>query len=76
MTIVSSEEDSLVVDRGGAACVVELGHGLNPLVSIYVAIRCVMDCPVKWDVVMEILGVVLGLVNNNGRHESFPISSC
>ena len=36
----------------------------------------VVDCPVQWDSVMEILGVILGLVNNDGRHESFLISSC
>ena len=34
-----------------------------------------MDCPVQWDVVMEIFGVLLGLVNNDGRHEALPISS-
>ena len=35
-----------------------------------------MDYPVKWDVVMKILGVLLGLVNNDGRHEALPICSC
>ena len=34
-----------------------------------------MDCPVQWDVVMEIFGVLLGLVNNDGRHEELPTIS-
>ena len=65
----------MIVDKGGAAYVRELYHGLKPPVSIHVSIWCVMDCPVQWDVVMEILGVLLGLVNNDGRHEALPISS-
>ena len=60
MTIVSIEEEYLVVDRGGTTYVVELGHGLKPQVSIHVSRWWVMDCPVQWDVVMEILGVLLG----------------
>ena len=75
MTIVSIKEEYLIVDRGGTTYVGELGHGLKSPVSIHVAIWCVMDFPVQWYVVMEILGVFLGLVKNDGRHESFPISS-
>ena len=75
MTIVSTKEKYLIFERGGTAYVRELGHGLKRPVSIHVAIWCVMDCPVQWDVVMDILGVLLGLVNNDGRHEAFPISS-
>ena len=75
MTIVSIEKEYLIVDRGGTAYVGELGHGLKPPVSIHVSRWCVIDCPVQWDVVMEILGLLLGLVDNNGRHEAFPISS-
>ena len=37
MTTVSIEEEYLIVDRGGTAYVGELGHGLNPPVSIHVA---------------------------------------
>ena len=76
MKIVFIEEEYLIFDRGGAAYVGELGHGIKPPVSIRVAIWCVIDFPVQWDVVMEILGVFLGLVNNDGGHEAFPISSC
>ena len=54
MTIFSIKEDYLIVDRGGAAYVGILGHGLNPPLSIYVSIWCVMDCPVQWVVVMKI----------------------
>ena len=75
MTIVSIEEEYLIVDRGGTAYVGELGHDIKPPVSIHIARWCVMDCPVQWDVVMEILGVLLGLVKNDGRHEAFPIRS-
>ena len=75
VTIVSIKEEYLIVDRGGAAYVGELGHVLKSPVSIHVAIRCVMDFPVQWDVMMDILGVILGLLNNNRRHEALPISS-
>ena len=68
MTIVSVKEEYLIVDRGGTTYVGELGHGLMPPVSIHVAIWCVMDCPVRWGVVIEILGVLLGLVKNDWRH--------
>ena len=75
MTIVSIEEEYLIFDRRGTVYIGELGHGLKPPVSIHVARWCVMDCPFQWDVVMEILGVLLGLVKNYGRHEAFPTSS-
>ena len=70
------EEEYLIVDRVGAAYVGELVHGIKPPVSIYLSRWCVVDCPFQWDVVMEILGLLLGLVNNNGRHEAFTIISC
>ena len=75
MTIVSIKEEYMNVDRRGTAYVGELGHGFKPPVSIYVSGWCVMDCPVQWDVVMEILRVLIGLVKNHRRHEEFPISS-
>ena len=74
---MSTKEEYPIVERGGAAYVGELGHGIKPLVSIHVSRWFVMDFLVQWDVVMEILGVLLGLVKNDGRHELFPpISSC
>ena len=33
-----------------------------------------MDCPFQWDVVMDIVGELLRLVKNYGRHEALPIS--
>ena len=75
MTILSIEEEYLIVDRGGTVYVGELVHGLKPPVSLHVARWCVMDFPFQWDVVMEILGVILGLVKNYGRHEALTISS-
>ena len=68
MTIVSIKEEYPIVDRGGTTYVGELGHVLKPPVSIHVARWCVMDYPVQWGVVMDILGLLLGLVNNYGRH--------
>ena len=76
MTIVSTKEDYLIVDRGGGVSVGELGRVLNLPVSIHVYRWCVANCPVQWYVVMDILGVLIGFVNNYGRHEAFPISSC
>ena len=75
VNIVSIEEEYMIFDRRGATYVGELGYGLKPPVSIHVTRWCVTDCPFRWDVVMEILGVILGLVNNDGRHEALPISS-
>ena len=75
MTIVSIKEEFIIVDKGGATYVGEFVHGLKPPVYIHVARWCVMECTVKWYVVMEILGVLLGLVNNDVRYEAFPISS-
>ena len=63
----------MIISGGGTAYVGELVHVLKPPASIHVAIWCVMYCPVQWDVVMEILGVILGLVNNYGRHEALSI---
>ena len=63
VTIISIEEKNMIFDRVGAAYIGELGRGLKLYVSINVAIWYVMDCPVQWDVVMDILGVLLVLVN-------------
>ena len=68
MTIVSIKEEYLIVDRIGAVYVGELGHGIKSPFSIHVSRWFVVDCPVQWDVVMEILGLLFGLVNNDGRH--------
>ena len=70
VTIMSTKEDCLIVDRGGTTSIGKLGHGLKTHVSI-----CVVDFPVQWDIVMDIFGVLLGLVNNDRRHEVLPISS-
>ena len=74
MTIVSIEEEYLIVDRGGYGYIGELYHGLKPPIYIHVARCCVMDCPVQSNVVLEILGVILRLANNDGRNEEFSIS--
>ena len=74
MTSVSTKEKYLIVDRGGAACVGELGHGFNPPSSIHIPRWFVMDCPFQWDVEVDIFGVLLGLVHYDGWHEILPIS--
>ena len=73
---MSTEEEYLIVDRGGAVYVGYLVHELKPPISIHVAIWCLMECPVQWGAMMDILRVLFGLVNNNGRHEALPIISC
>ena len=76
MTIVSVEEEYLIFDSVGAIYVGEFGHGLKPPVYTRVNRWCVMDRTVQRDVVMDILVVLLGSVNNYGRHEVLPIISC
>ena len=76
MIIVFIKEDYLIVESRGAAYVGELSHGLKPPISIHVARWCVMEFPVQWGVVMEILVVLIGFANNDGRHKAFTISSC
>ena len=76
MIIMSIKEEYLIFDRVYAAYVGELGHGLKPPVCIHVARWCVMDCPVQWGFVMEILGLILVLMKSDRRHEALPISSC
>ena len=72
---MSIKENYLIVDRGGAVYIGELGHGFNPPVSIHIPICCVMECPVQWNVEVDIFVVLLVLVQNYGWHEPFPIIS-
>ena len=48
MTIVSIEKYYLILDRGGAASVGELGHGLKPPVLINASIWCVVIGFCEW----------------------------
>ena len=66
MDVMSTKENHFIVDRGDATYVGELGHGFNPPVSIHVPRWCVVDCLVEWDFEMNIFGVLLGLVHNDG----------
>ena len=72
VTVMSIKEKYLIFDRGGTIYVVELGHGFKIPVSIHTPIWCVMDCLVYWDVEVEILRLILGLVQNDGGHKAFP----
>ena len=76
MNFVSIEGEYLIVDRGCAAYVGKLGHGLKLHVSIHVSRWCVMDFPVQWDVVIDILGVLLRLVKNDSRNKALTIRYC
>ena len=73
MIVVSIKEQSLIVDRGGAAYVGELGRGFYPSISIHITRRCVMDYPFQWEIMVEILELLLGLVHNYGWREEFSI---
>ena len=72
---MSIGKNDLIVDMEGNTYVGKLGRGFKTTVSIHIPIWCVMDCPVQWYFEVEILGVLLCLVHNNGRHEAFPIGS-
>ena len=74
VTAVSIKEKYLVVYKVGAAYVGKLGHGFYTPVSIHIPIWCVIDFPVQWYIIVQILVVVLGLVQNYGWHEQFTIS--
>ena len=69
------EEKYLIADRGGATYIGKLGHGFKPSLSIHITIWCVVDCLVQWDLEVEILVVLIGLVHKNEWHESSPINS-
>ena len=45
---MSIEEDYPIVDRGGAAYVGDLVHGLKPPVSIHAYRWCVVEYTVQW----------------------------
>ena len=69
MTVVSIKEKYMIVYRGGAAYVGELDCGFKPPVSIHIPRWCMMDCPVQWDVEVDILRVLIGLVHKNEWNE-------
>ena len=69
------KENYLIVDRGGAASVGELGHGFEKPICINIPRWCVLDCLVQWNVEVEILGLLLGLVHSSGLNEALPIRS-
>ena len=70
---MSIDEKYLVVDRGGATYVGELGRGFKPPISIHIPRWCLMDFPVQWDVEVDISGLLLGLVRNDGWHKALSI---
>ena len=75
MNIISTKENYLIIDRAGATYVLELGTGFKTPVSIHITIWCVMDYPFRWDVEVDILGLILVLIHNDGWHEALPIIS-
>ena len=75
VAVMSINENYLVVDRVGAVYVGELGHGFKPPKYIHIPRWCLMEFPVQWDLEVDILGLLLGLVKNYGWHEALPIGS-
>ena len=73
MAVISIKEKYLIVDRGGAAYVSELGHDFKTLVSIHISRWCVIDCPVQWDVEVDISGLLIGLVYNDGQYGALTV---
>ena len=69
VAVVSIKEDYLIFYRGGATYFGKLGHGFKSPVSIHITIWCVMECLVQWNVEVEILILIIGLVNNYGWHK-------
>ena len=71
---MSIKEQYLIFDRGGSVYVGELGHGFKASVSIHITGWYVMDYPVKWGNIEEILVVLPVFVRNDGWHEALPVS--
>ena len=74
VTVMSIKEKYLIVDRVGTTYVGELGHGFKPPVYIHIPRWYVMNCPFQWDFEVDILGVLIGLVHNDGWN-ALPIGS-
>ena len=64
---------AIVKAYGSAAYIGKLGYGFKPTVSVNITRWCIPDSPFQWDFEVDILGVILGLVNNDGWHEALPI---
>ena len=69
VAFVTIKENYLDIDRLGATDFGKLGHVFKPSVSIHIPRLCVMDCTVQWNFKLDIFGVLLGLVHNDGWHE-------
>ena len=75
LAVMSFKEKYLIFDRVGATYVGELGHVFEQPFSVHIPRWCVVYCTFQWDVEVEILGLILDLVHNDGLHEAFPIGS-
>ena len=47
VTFIPIGENYLIVDRGGAAYIGELGNAIKSHISIYIPIWCGLECPVQ-----------------------------
>ena len=70
---MSTKEKYLIVDRVRTIYVGGLDYWFKPHVFIHIHRWCVMDCTVQRYVEVDILGVLLGLVHNDGWHKEYPI---
>ena len=52
VTAVFIKENYLIVDRGGAAYIVESGNGFYPYISIHITRWFVMNYPAQWDIIV------------------------
>ena len=75
VAVMYIEENYFIVDSGGTAYGGELGRVFKPPVSIHIHRCYVVEYPVQWDIEVEILGLLLCLLHNDVRNESFPIGS-
>ena len=75
VAVMSTNENDLIVEKGGSAYIGELGHGFKPHISIHIHRCCVMDCTVQWDFEVDISGLILGLVDNDRCNEALTIRS-
>ena len=72
---MSIKEQYLIIDRVDNTYIGGLANLFQPSISTHITRWCVLDYPVQWDIIMEILGLLISWVKNDGWHEAFPISS-
>ena len=75
LDVMSIKENNFIPDSVVTTYSRELGSGFYPAVSIHITVWCIVDYPVQWGVEVEILGLIICLVHNDGGRGSFLIGS-